>query len=253
MKPKTYRNKICKLKKEGIVEVDLKTTNTYHTLKEHKFGKAGTRNHTGVTISHNDPVYNMIKNLPMDKQSIHDVHLKFKVPNIYKIFSVTHFPKIKRSQDIVIPSWVKNNAIVKVTIHKTDTVSVIIGCSSEPIPLDYNGFIRFFNLLVRVEERLQMIVKNSSLINSNKKNGSMPDYGEWIVTMWHFGRDASIEYAGEKFSLTVEKLQGVLIRMYVKDFNGKNRIRIERQEYPKMTIFDAVNEKLVFETSRMRF
>jgi hypothetical protein len=33
-------------------------------------------------------------------------------------------------------------------------------------------------------------------------------------------------------------------RVYVKDFNGKNKIRIERQEYPKKTLTDAIEEKL---------
>jgi DNA-binding transcriptional ArsR family regulator len=89
MKPKTYRNKISKLKKDGIVELDYKSSVAFYTLKGHRFGKAGTSNHTAVivTISHNDPIYNMIKNLPMDKQSIHDIHLKFKAGKIYKIFS----------------------------------------------------------------------------------------------------------------------------------------------------------------------
>jgi hypothetical protein len=85
MKPKTYRNKICKLKKEGIVEDDYKSTNAYHSLVGHKFGKTGTRNHTGVaTISHNDPINRMFLNLPEDKQSIHDIHLRFTAHNIYE-------------------------------------------------------------------------------------------------------------------------------------------------------------------------
>src|SRR5437867_3199654 len=73
MKPKTYRNKISKLKNDGIVELDTKSSIAFYTLKGHRFGKAGTPNHTGVTVSNNDPIYNIIKNLPMDKQSIHDI------------------------------------------------------------------------------------------------------------------------------------------------------------------------------------
>ena len=62
--------------------------------------------------------------------------------------------------------------------------------------------------------------------------------------MWHFGRDTSIEYTGKKFSISVEKLEHILTRLYVKDFNGKRRIRIETQEYPKKTVLDAIEEKL---------
>jgi hypothetical protein len=29
----------------------------------------------------------------------------------------------------------------------------------------------------------------------------IPEHKDWLVTMWHFGVDASVEYTGEKFSL----------------------------------------------------
>jgi hypothetical protein len=60
--------------------------------------------------------------------------------------------------------------------------------------------------------------------------------------MWHFGRDASIEYTGEKFSITVNKLESILTRLYVKDFGNKKKIRLETQEYPKKTVVDAIEE-----------
>jgi len=238
----TFRNKISKLIKDGIVELSYYSTCAFYTLKGQKFGKSMTHNHTMV---HNDPVYRMLQEIPFEKQSIHDIRLGFKVPKIWQIFSVDpNFHRNKRSQDITIPTWNKNNALIRTVIHKTDAVSVIIGCSLKPIPLDANGIINFFNLLVRVEEKLQSILANSGLVNDDKKYISIPEYREWIVTMWHFGRDATVEYMGERFCISVEKLQHVLTRIYVKDFNGKNRIRVERQEYPKKTIIDAIEEKL---------
>jgi hypothetical protein len=242
MKPGTFRNKILELKKKGIVELNYNSGIAFYTLKSHRFGKPVTPNHT---VAHNDSVYDMLQNLPLDKQSIHDIRLTFKVPNIWKIFSFNrNLPINKRSKDIIIPSWSKDNAIVRTMIHKTDTVSVIIGCSLVPIPLDANGIIRFFNMLVRVEEKLQTILDSSIPINCTEKSCSIPEYETWIVTMWHFGRDASIEYAGAKFTVTIEKLKHILTRIYVKDFNGKKKIRIETQEYPKKTVLDAIEEKL---------
>ena len=168
---------------------------------------------------------------------------RFLTSGIY-LQLILDFHRNKRSEDIVIPTWNKDSVLVRIIIHKTDTVSVIIGCSLQPIPLDANGIINFFNLLARVEEKLQSILDNSCLVNDDKKYISIPEYKQWIVTMWHFGRDASVECAGERFCITVEKLQHMLTRIYVKDFNGKNRIRIERQEYPKKTVVDAIEEKL---------
>lgn len=62
--------------------------------------------------------------------------------------------------------------------------------------------------------------------------------------MWHFGRDSFTEYTGEKFSISVQNARHMIARIYSKEFNRKRRIRIERQEYPKKKVFDAINEKL---------
>jgi hypothetical protein len=240
--PGTFRNKILALKKAGVVELEYNSGIAFYTLKGHRFEKAVTPNHTVV---HNDPIYRMLENLPLERQSIHDIHLRFKGPEIWKRLSINPaFHINKRNQDISIPSWSKNGTIVRIIIHRTDVVTVIIGCSLQPIPLDVNGIIRLFNLLVRIEEKLQTILDNSTPICFDKKCFSIPEYQSWIVTMWHFGRDASVEYTGERFCISVDKLQHVLTRIYVKDFNGKNRIRIESQEYPKKTLIDAIEEKL---------
>ena len=75
-------------------------------------------------------------------------------------------------------------------------------------------------------------------------HGIIPIF-EWIVTMWHFGADALIEYSGEKFSVTWETAENVLVRAYSKVMNdNKTRIRLERQEYPKATLADIIERKL---------
>ena len=67
----------------------------------------------------------------------------------------------------------------------------------------------------------------------------------WIVTMWHFGADALITYSGEKFNVSWETAQHALITAYSKDWkDGKRRIRIEKQEYPKKSLAEALEEKL---------
>ena len=244
MKHGTFRNKISKRKKLNQVEVCYHDFLTFYTLKGVRFAKPMTADHT--VVHHNsDPLYKILQNLPLDRQSIHDIRLKFRVPNIWKMFSFNAiFPINKRSKDIIIPAWSKNNAIVGIMIHKTDLVSVIIGCSSQPIPLDINGIIRFFTLLVRVEEKIQAYLDNSIPTFPDKLLNSIPEFKSWIVTMWHFGRDALTEYAGERFSYTIEDAQHILTRMYVKDFNCKKRIRIEIPEYPKKPLEEAIREKI---------
>jgi hypothetical protein len=52
------------------------------------------------------------------------------------------------------------------------------------------------------------------------------------------------EWSG-KSEKNTENAQHILTRLHVKDFGGKNRVRIERQEYPKKTLLEAIEEKLV--------
>jgi hypothetical protein len=54
----------------------------------------------------------------------------------------------------------------------------------------------------------------------------------WIVTMWHFGADATITYTREKFYASKDG----------KD--GKSRVRIEKQEYPQKSLAEVLEEKL---------
>ena len=243
MKPKTYRNKISKFKKEGIVVLDFKSTIAFHTLAGHHFGKGRTRYHTGDTISHNDRIFQMFKELPKDKQSIHDIRIRFTAAKIYETISNNmSFEKESINKDIRLPFWNINSAIVQIRIHKTDTVSVIIACSDEPFPLDYQGIIAFFTTLARIQGLLIGILLN---IHRNKidQNQSIPDYMKWIITMWHFGRD-SLECSKRDFHVAVGKAQHIL-RYYTKDYGKKKIERYEIQEYPNTSAICAIEDKIL--------
>jgi hypothetical protein len=62
--------------------------------------------------------------------------------------------------------------------------------------------------------------------------------------MWHFGRDSLQQYTGEKFSITVENAQDILTRVYSKDFGILTRVSDEIQEYPRITVAHATEQKL---------
>ncbi len=211
----TFRNKISKLMKEGMVKVAYKSNLTFYTLADVTFGDRNrmTRHHMGAIPCNtmpqlsNSPIYRIIIDLPLDKNSVHDIRLKFHVPNIYNaILSYAANNEIyyhdinPTSKDISLPLWQIENLDVKAVIHKTDTVSVIVGCSYSPIAVDVVGIIRLTNALAVVRERLSTLVSQDSAKSSTVNK--IPDYMEWIVTMWHFGADASVEYTGEKFFTT---------------------------------------------------
>ena len=99
----TYRNKISRLMKLGIVESEYNAGTAFHTLTGVHFGKrkmtmtpSMTPNHMGVSsvtnvTEDNDatklPIYQEIQKLPPEKQALHDIHLKFHVPDIWTIIA----------------------------------------------------------------------------------------------------------------------------------------------------------------------
>ena len=189
----------------------------------------------------------------MDKHALHDIRMRFKVNGIWSILS-SKLELHPVSKDISLQTWSFNNLIIKTTVHKTDTVSVIVCCSYRPIAVDISGIIRLTEALTRVEERLSVLVNRCSsnidrisvsLSSSLPVVVLIPQHTSWIVTMWHFGTDGLTEYTGERFSVTWEIGKHELIRVYSKDLKEKGtRIRLERQEYPYIPLSDAIGEKL---------
>jgi hypothetical protein len=63
--------------------------------------------------------------------------------------------------------------------------------------------------------------------------------------MWHFGIDTIDEYTGKEFEVTFEEGISDLYRIYTKRLkDGKNIVRLERQEYPNQAFADAAVRKL---------
>ena len=190
----------------------------------------------------NHPVYRVIQNTPFDKCALHDIRLRFSLNGIWQLLKNIHsFPINPVSNDISILMEDKKYLNSRVTVHRTDTISVIIGCSYSPIVVDIPGLIRLSNILTLIEDRLQRMIKdcdaNSTLV--------VPDHMTWTVTMWHFGADSSILYKGKAFHVSWKVAENALLALYSKVWkDGKYRIRGERQEYPYISLNEAFHEKL---------
>jgi hypothetical protein len=226
-----------------------------------------TDNHAGgAHITSSNPLYRLIRDLPLDRNSIHDIHLKFTCPRIYTVVSLAisnealgySYKVNPTSRDISILDWILEGLQFRITIHMTDIVSVVIGCSLAPVMLDVGGVIKLASALSAVKERLSQIVEGpfgarefgtiERTENSQAKYRratAIPAYSQWMVTMWHFGADALIEYSGERFCVTWETAENTLVRAYSKVAKDRmTRIRLERQEYPRSTLVDVIEQKL---------
>ena len=180
------------------------------------------------------------------KHVLHDIRFRFRVENIWTVVATNH-PELRSnevSKDISLEPIVTHSLTIKTTIHNTDTVSVMVACSLNPVAVDINGLVRLSNALTRVEERLLRYVECAPP-SLSLSSSLIPDHESWIVTMWHFGTDSPIEYAGEKFEVAWKDGQNALFRIYTKDLNGVTKIRKECQEYPNKRFDDAIDEKLL--------
>jgi hypothetical protein len=260
----TYRNKIWGFKRAGIVETEYNSGPAFHTLKDAHFGNRKrkntmtplmTHNHMGVssvtnvtnttyTIA-NSPLYKSIQNLPPEQQALHDIHLKFQVPDIWKILASSNkYTPNPVSKDISLPYIITSNHLKICTIvHRTDTLTVSVACSFAPVATDTDGLIRLSTALTRIEERTSRIVDEcGSMLPGGYESIPIPEHDKWIVTLWHFGNDSQNykELAADRYCVTYKEGQNVLGRIY----NKKHRKRREIQERPNKTYADAIRDKI---------
>jgi hypothetical protein len=257
MKHGTFRNKIPRLVRQGIAELEFKSNIAYYTLKGTNFGRrkmmtdSMTPDHMGVSSvtepnsvimantdlmkSSSPTICDIIMNIPPDKNALHDIHYRFKVPDIWTILSLSKkYQPNEVSKDIMVNVLNIEQLKITTTVHRTDTISVIAACSNAPVVVDTHGLIRLSNALTRVEERLSRVVDECGrMIPGGYETIPIPSNETWEVTMWHFGHDSPIEYSGPRFCATWKDGQNALARVYSKDSRSGMRLRNELQQYPR--------------------
>jgi hypothetical protein len=257
----TFRNKISRLVRDGVAELDNKSNVAFYTLKGVNFGKRRdmmtpimTPNHMGVNsvIKPNSviignsysspPICDIIQDIPPHSNALHDIHYRFKVPDIWNILYLSKKYKPNQvSKDIAVNVLNTNELKITTIVHRTDTVTVIAACSNMPVAADTFGLIRLSNALTRVEERLSRIVDEcGSLLPGGYESIPIPNNETWEVTMWHFGYDSPLEYAGPRFCATWKDGQNALARVYSKDMKSGIGVRSELQQYPQKSLVDIV-------------
>jgi len=199
----------------------------------------------------NDPLYRSIRNLPFGQKSLHNIRLRFEATGIWSIIIQKEDYKVNpKSKDITLQTINIDNLGIHVNIHRTDTVSVIIGCSYSPITVDANGVIRLSNALQNVKETICKILErccsDSSTEDAVANVITIPDCMSWIVTMWHFGADVLADYVGKENYRRWGIAEKMLFTIYDKEWkDGKRRIRWDLQEHPNKPLIEALEEKQV--------
>lgn len=260
MKHGTFRNKILKLRKEDKVERTCNSGLGRYTMKGYTFGRA-----TGKLTADNAVLRNKtdetqiftlkVDGLPEGKRSIHDIHLKFSVPDIWTVITESGLYKSQPySLDFRFRPMIFQSIKVQISVHRMDTVSVVYACTNNPIANDFNDIVRLSNALTRTEERLSRIVDECGLaLVSGYEQLPIPDHDRWTITMCHFGIDSYVEYTGKSFCLCWKDAQNAFLRLYSKPSgkgNSRNvnpiarQTRIERQCRPDMSLGVIVSKVL---------
>ncbi len=107
----TLRNILSSLRRRQQIQIDFKTKQTFYTLPGIKFGRSKTMTpyRMGVpssSFTDNDSIYRLIQNLPLGRNALHDIHLRFNVERIWPVLSSTTSFKINSvSKDVRLQVW----------------------------------------------------------------------------------------------------------------------------------------------------
>lgn len=230
----SLRNLISKLLRDGKIEVVCRSPQAFYTLKGVNFGKVMTPTFITGTLDLNYKQKEFLRFLNIHQlhiPAIHDIRLLFTCEGLRSSLISSNSQLIKNidekyNKDIQLRDITLDDITLKTTVHNTNTVTVMVACSDNPIMLDYVGLTRLSSALTRVEERLQRVLDDHYKVKSSfdqKDIGhSIPYHMSWIVTMWHFGHDSDLGFAGQQFEITWKEGLEVF-RIYSK----KSRYKIQ--------------------------
>jgi hypothetical protein len=234
-----FRNCICKLKQQELIEPLSDTNPRFYILKEWHYRYLGksvvTPNPIRVKTKSSQASHSLepkktwtnfcafLESLvPTELVHIHDVHLRF---------SALDFGFVDEKW-----KWFKQGGFwnqcfdfsdgwsCKVNAYKnTKTVSVSVGCKFFYSSI---GLLRLAVLLGGVKERL----------------GNVPDPMSWIVSLWHYGKDFRCAVRGRDFEVCFETFSGCLGRIYNK--HGLSVIRFEEVQTPDKSLARLFEEVL---------
>jgi hypothetical protein len=159
----TFRNKISILMKNGYVQLLYYSGPAFYSLKGVDFTKPRpgmTDNHTVVSSLSSLSSVSFIDGLPADRHALHDIRFRFRVDNIWTVISTNH-PELRPnevSKDISLEPIVTHDLTIKTTIHHTDTVSVMVACSLNPVAADINSCRRETATIYRMRTPIAVTV-----------------------------------------------------------------------------------------------
>ena len=247
----TARNIICKLNRQGIIGLYCRSRYAFYNLKSvdrSKIKKVMTISRMGGNglRSVKIDLLALLESLPAEELCrVHDVHLAFKAEQLYaELLSTGKYEPHVWSKDIFFGSfeWSKYRSL-KVTLHRSGTVTFVLDCGNCPIEVSIEGFVSMAGFLGGIREKL---LDACNFVDPKVPEKNNPAVEAWKVVMWHYGKDSAQEFSGEAFNITFKMWCGELARIYVHEQDRSRKVRWEVTETPKKTLQEVMAKKLNF-------
>ncbi len=154
----------------------------------------------------------MLNQLKEQPAAIHDIKIHFD-SNLYETISKIPGLEINsKNKGIFLDCELVSGYHTKLSIYPSK-IQVDVACTFNPIIYDSQGAISLIVLLTNLQNHLVSIGKGLVEI---------PDFKQWIITHYHFGKDGKEEWNGESFHITIGDAFDGLTRYYSKTMpNGK--------------------------------
>jgi len=245
------RNINWKLKKHGLIEFYFKSLFAFYKLKSadkskmkrpvtlYRMGGSGLRRLQANFVS-------VLDSLSVEEIcKVHDVRLTFLAAGLYDAFLTTaRFQLDCDSKDVFFGNfkWSEYRK-VQVYLHRNGTVSFHVDCGNCPIEASVQGFVSLAGFLGGIRNSLlyEWRVTDLRIVESN-----LPSVENWVVVMWHYGKDSAQEFSGDGFNITFKMWCGELARIYVHEQDNSRKVRYEVVETPKKPLQQVISGKLGF-------
>ena len=163
----TFRNKISKFNREGLTEVSYSSFLTFYVTKGVKFTRKEwerkKREKKKADYDNYDtPIQAMLASLPMSQNALHDIRMRFSAYGIWAILSSYSQLRMNgRSKDIAIDPVTFGDIEFRVTVHRSDVVTVMAACSMHPVAADVHGLVLLTEYLTRLEYEIQALAASA--------------------------------------------------------------------------------------------
>lgn len=149
----TFRDTMSRLMKDGEVVSLFRSPQAFYTVPGGS--KRTTTDHTGgTTRGTNAHILSIIMSTPLGERAIHDLRLLFHLPGLWAVASTIRTPDPANMDTVLIEHDYGAGRSVRVVVHHTDNVSVMVACSQHPFTLNPQGILAMMEILTRTEERL---------------------------------------------------------------------------------------------------